>query len=265
MGQYCCRERSHEEHAGVSPPTESSSKSEAYRADAATEPSASIQALRGAENCKQHRRLVVEGEAPMCVCECVPGSNEMLVATENGSVTRVNWTTGRMVRSWQGAHQRDVNRVLFDSSSSQFYTASRDKLIKSWNLDHESPHKHLRGAHPHSDFPSRSTATVRDSLVGLATTRCDFGTLRMGLSCKQKILNSTWSISFGGSPLSTWSPRGVKTSRFGCGTFAASTMACSCGIPLAALIITQPVAKCIQPIRTSSSPVTTVSMAWAAC
>ncbi|RNF26920.1 WD repeat domain 31 [Trypanosoma conorhini] len=78
-------------------------------------------------------------------CEDANMPHHLILAGEDGSLVLVNYETGETVRRWCGAHGRDVNALTRPLSSGIFASASRDKLVKVWELHCEEAVCELRG------------------------------------------------------------------------------------------------------------------------
>lgn len=85
---------------------------------------------------KEFPRVFEEGVQ----CLTAVHEHELLCGGEDQSIHHINWSTGEVVRSWRKAHLRDVNALTpLHTKVGLFFTAGRDKMVKSWKLDRSSP------------------------------------------------------------------------------------------------------------------------------
>lgn len=78
-------------------------------------------------------------------CEGADMPNRLVVAGEDGDIAVIDHESGEVTRRWSGAHERDVNCLTRPLSSGIFASASRDKLVKVWNLSRDEVLCELRG------------------------------------------------------------------------------------------------------------------------
>jgi WD40 repeat protein len=71
---------------------------------------------------------------------------ELLCAGEDKSIAVMNFATGHIFQKWDHAHERDINALTSPHPANQtFLSASRDKLVKLWQLGKDDPLCVLRG------------------------------------------------------------------------------------------------------------------------
>ncbi|KEG14510.1 WD repeat domain 31 [Trypanosoma grayi] len=78
-------------------------------------------------------------------CEEANMPHHFIVGGEDGNIVLVDYESGETVRRWSGAHGRDVNCLTKPLHSGIFASASRDKLVKVWNLQGDQPLCELQG------------------------------------------------------------------------------------------------------------------------
>ncbi|ESL09790.1 hypothetical protein TRSC58_02485 [Trypanosoma rangeli SC58] len=78
-------------------------------------------------------------------CEDANMPHHLILAGEDGDLVLANYETGEAVCRWHSAHRRDVNALTRPLSSGVFASASRDQLVKVWDLHREEAVCELRG------------------------------------------------------------------------------------------------------------------------
>ncbi|XP_058528579.1 WD repeat-containing protein 31 isoform X1 [Ochotona princeps] len=85
-----------------------------------------------------HADAAVTAVAALSSDMCVSGGKDK-------TVVAYNWKTGNVVRRFQG-HEREITKVACIPRSSQFFSASRDKMVMMWDLRSSSwPKQQLSG------------------------------------------------------------------------------------------------------------------------
>ncbi|XP_070231176.1 WD repeat-containing protein 31 isoform X6 [Bos mutus] len=107
-----------------------------------------------------------------------------------------NWRTGNVVKRFKG-HEREITKIACIYKSSQFFSASRDKMVMMWDLQSSSQ--------PRQQFSGHTMVVTGLTIHHICvpapvTTPCCCG--MWGLDSVQRELQSpgTWSLTCAGSP-----------------------------------------------------------------
>ena len=98
---------------------------------------------------REFTRVLKDDSAALAIAAVngIPGhQRELLCAGEDKTISLLNFSTGHILQKWETAHDRDINCLTQPHRNRlTFLSASRDKMVKLWQLGKDEALHALRG------------------------------------------------------------------------------------------------------------------------